>query len=109
MAYGYFLAGPRWLLIALLVALAVAVVSRQLTDLGGAGTIGQRPATAVRGPFMNRDLWHAAYACSSAAGASRTSRPGSRACTPTPAASSRSTRPSSWRYTATVTGAPTAA
>jgi len=66
MADGYFLAGARRLLrrllIALLVALAVAVVSRQFTDLGGAGTVGQRPPTAVRGPFMNRDHWHALYA-----------------------------------------------
>lgn len=65
MADGYFFAGARWLLrrllIALLVALAAAVGARQFTDLGGADTVGQRPATAVPGPFIGRDHWHAAY------------------------------------------------
>jgi hypothetical protein len=66
MADGYFFGSARWLLrrllVALLVALAVTVVARQFTDLGGADTGGQRPATAVRGPFIGRDHWHAAYA-----------------------------------------------
>jgi len=66
MADGYFFAGTRWLLrrllIALLVCLAVAVVARQFTDLGGADTAGQRPATSVLGPFIGRDHWHATYA-----------------------------------------------
>ena len=66
MADGYFFAGARWLLrrllIVLLAALAVAVITRQFTDLGGADTVGRRPATAVRGPFMNLDHWHATYA-----------------------------------------------
>ena len=65
MADGYFFGSARWLLrrllFALLVALAVAVVTRQVADLGDSGEV-QRPATAVRGPFMNRDHWHAAYA-----------------------------------------------
>jgi len=59
-----FFGSARWLLrrllVALLGALAVAVVARQFTDLGDSGEV-QRPATAVRGPFMNRDHWHAAY------------------------------------------------
>ena len=64
MADGYFFAGARWLLrrllVALLVALAVAVVARQFTDLGDSEA--QRPATAVPGPFIGRDHWHAVYA-----------------------------------------------
>jgi hypothetical protein len=65
MTDGHFFGSARWLLrrllAVLLVALAVAVVTRQLTDLGDSGE-AQRPATAVRGPLMNRDHWHAAYA-----------------------------------------------
>ena len=65
MADGNFFGGARRLLrrllLALLVALAVAVVTRQLTDLSDSGE-AQRPATAVRGPLMNRDHWHAVYA-----------------------------------------------
>jgi hypothetical protein len=65
MADGYFFGSARWLLrrllVALLAALAVAVVTRQFTDLGGVATAGQRPAT-VRGPFVGRDHWHALYA-----------------------------------------------
>ena len=64
MAHGSSFAGARRflerLLIALLAALAVAVVARQLTDFGE-GSQAQRRAAAP-GPFMNRDHWHALYA-----------------------------------------------
>jgi hypothetical protein len=65
MADGSFFGSARWLLrrllVALLVALAAAVVARQFTDFGDSGE-ARRPATAVRGPLMNRDHWHAVYA-----------------------------------------------
>jgi len=65
MADGYFFGSARWLLrrllVALSIALVVAVVTRQFTDLGDSGEV-QRPATMARGPFIGRDHWHATYA-----------------------------------------------
>jgi len=63
MTEGSFFAGARWLLrrllVALLVALAAAVVARQLVDVGDGES---QDRTAVPGPFAGRDHWHAVYA-----------------------------------------------
>ena len=60
-----FFGGARWLLrrllLALLVALAITVVARQVTDGGdGAATLAPTPSPTVTPPRME-DHWHATY------------------------------------------------